>query len=84
MLAAVSLLALQAKFLMPDEAFMPKATYSDGTVEAVIELGEDIYLYEEKVTLELQSDEGIVIASLNKDEAVDHQGDMAYLKAPHI
>jgi thiol:disulfide interchange protein DsbD len=84
LLSAISLFALQAKFLMPDEAFKPSAAYSDGTVEAVIELGEDIYLYEEKVTLEMQEGNGVVIAGVTKDEAIDHQGDMAYVEAPHL
>jgi thiol:disulfide interchange protein DsbD len=84
MLSWVALFALQAKFLMPDEAFMPKATYQDGTVEAVIDLGEEIYLYEEKVTLEMQEGNGVVIAELKKDEPVDHHGDIAYVEPPHI
>jgi thiol:disulfide interchange protein DsbD len=84
MLSWVALFALQAKFLMPDEAFMPKASYQDGTVEAVIELGEDIYLYEEKVTLEIEDGNGVVIAELTKDEPVDHHGDIAYVEPPTI
>ena len=84
MLSWVALFALQAKFLMPDEAFMPKATYQDGTVEAVIDLGEDIYLYEEKVTLEITEGNGVVIVELKKDEPVDHHGDIAYVVPPKI
>ena len=82
--SALSLFALQAKFLMPDEAFMPKASYGEGAVEAVIDLGEGIYLYEEKVTLQMQEGNGVVIASVLKDEAIDHDGEMAYVTAPHI
>ena len=84
MVSVASLFALQAKFLMPDEAFMPEASYKDGRIEAVINLGQDIYLYEEKVTLTLQEGNGVTIASVTKDEAVDHDGEMAYVEAPHI
>jgi len=82
MLMMLELFALQAKFLMPDEAFKPTAQYADGKVRATIGLGEDIYLYEEKVTFEIKSGEGIVVTSLESSEAVDHQGEMAYVESP--
>ncbi len=84
MLSFVALFAVKAKFLMPDEAFMPKATYQNGTVEAVIDLGEEIYLYSDKVTLELTEGNGVVIAKLTQDPGVDHHGEMAYIEPPHI
>ncbi len=84
LILAIPLLAFQAKFLMPDEAFIPKAEYRDGTVFAEIGLGDEIYLYEEKVTLSLASGEGVVISELDKEKGVDHFGEMAYVTPPHL
>ncbi len=83
-MAVLPLFALQPKFLMPDEAFQPDITYADGAIDATIALGEDIYLYEEKVTLTITEGDGVSIARVEAPEAVDHQGDRVYLESPKL
>jgi len=70
-------------FLMPDEAFKPHAILNqDMEIEASVEIAQDIYLYSEKVTLEIISDNGVTIKNLISPKSVDHHGDQAYLKSP--
>jgi thiol:disulfide interchange protein DsbD len=74
-------LSAQTKFLMPEEAFKAKAEQTgEGTVEAVIELGEHIYLYEEQVKVELAESDNILIDQVTMDEAVDHDGEKVFFK----
>jgi len=75
--------SLSADFLMPDQAFKPHAVLNqDMEIEADIEITEDIYLYSEKVTLEVISDNGVTIKNIISPSSVDHHGDQVYLKSP--
>jgi thiol:disulfide interchange protein DsbD len=72
-------LSAQTKFLMPEEAFKVKAELTGkGTVEAVIELGEHIYLYEDQVKVELIKGDNVLIDTITMDEAVDHDGEKVF------
>ena len=52
-------------FLMPDEAFKPYAkTNEKMQVVAGIEIGKDIYLYKEKLHIELKNSDGISIKEI--------------------
>ncbi|MEA1956441.1 MAG: protein-disulfide reductase DsbD [Campylobacterota bacterium] len=78
---SVSLLAMP-KFLMPDEAFIPKAELNEKMqIEAKIELAKDMYLYENKVKLEISSDL-IEIKNIQSSKAVMHHEEMVYLDSP--
>lgn len=80
-----TLLGAQTKFLMPEEAFKANAELTgDATVEAVIELGEQIYLYEEQVKVELVESKTVVIEKIMMDEAVDHDGEKVFHETLHI
>ncbi len=74
------------KFLMPDEAFKPSVSVNDSQqIVAVIELAEDIYLYEDKLHVkDANPDDEIVIGSVEKPKAVEHDEFMVYLESPKI
>ena len=70
-------------FLMPDEAFKPHATLNqDMEIEASIEIAQDIYLYAEKVTLEVIGDNGVTIKNIISPKSVEHHDEQTYLKSP--
>ena len=72
-------------FLMPDEAFKPYAkTNEKMQVVAGIEIGKDIYLYKEKLHIELKNSDGISIKEIKEPESEDHHGDAVYLKSPEF
>ena len=75
--------SLSADFLMPDQAFKPHAVLNqDMEIEADIEIADDIYLYSEKVTLEITSDNGVSVKNIISPNSVDYHGDQVYLKSP--
>ena len=81
----VLLLSAAPKFLMPDEAFVPSANLNDKTqIEARIDLAKDIYLYADKVTLEVKDGSGISIKKIDKPKSVDHHEEMVYLESPEF
>jgi thiol:disulfide interchange protein DsbD len=83
LLSSIALLAVSPKFLMPDEAFAPSATLNEKTqLEARIELGKDIYLYEEAIKLELKNSDGIKIKDIVSPKSVEHHGDKVFLESP--
>ena len=74
---------LSAKFLMPDEAFIPHAKLNDNMqIEADVEIADGIYLYVDKVKLRLRDGSGIKISHIKKPKAQKHDGDDVYLQSP--
>ena len=76
----------EPKFLMPEEAFQATAHLKKRcTINATIELGHDIYLYQSKVSAKIvEKNSGIVIDRLVLPEGVDHDGEKVYLTSPSI
>ena len=80
---ALTLFAGPPKFLMPEDAFKPTAKINDKSqIVAEVWIAKDIYLYEDAVKLEITDGSGISIKSIEKPDALDHHGDMAYLSSP--
>jgi len=72
-------------FLMPDEAFIPHAKVNDKMqIEADIELAKDMYLYEDKLKIELIDSSGISIKNSKLPKSVSHHDEMVFLKSPNI
>ncbi len=72
-------------FLQPEEAFKPKISMVDGdTVSIEIGLGDQIYLYQDKLKLEdANSNDGIeFINILNLTKTVEHEGEKVYEDSP--
>lgn len=68
------------KFLMPEETFKASAHMKKQCTASVsIELGEDIYLYQSKITAKvLEKNSGIVVDHLILPEPIDHDGEKVY------
>jgi thiol:disulfide interchange protein DsbD len=81
-----SLVFAEPKFLMPEEAFQATAHLKKRcTINATIELGHDIYLYQSKVSAKIvEKNSGIVIDRLILPEGVEHDGEKVYLSSPSI
>ena len=74
-----------ADFLMPDQAFKPYAKVNkDSQVQAGIEIAKDIYLYADKLKIELVDANGVTIKELKSPATVEHQGDAVYLTSPEF
>jgi thioredoxin:protein disulfide reductase len=73
-------------FLQPDEAFKPKIiVINENTIGIEIELGEMIYLYEDKVKVEdTDLNDGIDFASVTMNKGVDHEGERVFETSPAI
>jgi len=82
-LLAVSVFAVQPKFLMPDEAFKPSALVNEkAQIEVKIGIAKEIYLYDDSIKLELIDPSEFSIASIVKPKNVDYHGDKVYLTSP--
>ncbi len=78
-------LAQAGDFLMPDEAFKPYAKINDKEqIEAGVVLGEKIYAYEEKLTVELVEGNGIIVAKIIAPKAVEHHDTLAFVQSPNF
>ncbi|MDP3464263.1 MAG: protein-disulfide reductase DsbD [Sulfuricurvum sp.] len=76
---------LGVSFLQPDEAFKPKITaVDDDTVAVEIVLGDQIYLYKEKLKIEdIDGQDGINFTTINTaTKTVDHEGEKVYEVSP--
>ena len=72
-------------FLMPEEAFKPHASINNSMqVEAGIEIANDIYLYANKLKIDLKNSTGISIESIELPQSVPHHGEDVYLKSPNF
>lgn len=72
-------------FLMPNEAFKPYAKVLETQkIEAGVTIGEDIYLYAEKLKFKLKNSHGISIKSIVSPKSVLHQDSQVYVKSPNF
>lgn len=70
-------------FLMPDQAFKPHAILNqEMEIEASVEIAQDIYLYADKLTLEVTSENGVTIKDITSPQSVEHHDEQVYLKSP--
>ncbi len=83
LLASVAIAFGSAKFLMPDEAFIPSAQLnSESQIEAKVEIAQEIYLYVDQLTLEIIDADGVSVKNVKSPKSVEHHGDMVYLDSP--
>jgi len=83
LIALLTSLSSAADFLMPDEAFKPHASLNqEMEIEASVEIAEDIYLYADKLTLEVTSDNGVTVKNIISPDAVEHYDEQVYTKSP--
>ena len=72
-------------FLMPDEAFKPYAKVNEKKqVEVGVELGKDIYLYADKLTVKLKDSSVLSIKNIDKPQSVLHHEEQVYLTSPKL
>ncbi|MDP3266870.1 MAG: protein-disulfide reductase DsbD [Sulfuricurvum sp.] len=81
-----SLSLLGFGFLQPDEAFKPKITQiNKDTIGIDIDLGENIYLYKNKIKVEdANLKDGIDFKSVKMGKSVDHDGEQVFFSSPKI
>jgi thiol:disulfide interchange protein DsbD len=83
LVSSILLFGAQPKFLMPEEAFKPSAKLNDKMqIEAIIELGKEIYLYEDSVKLVVKEGSGIIVKEIAAPKSVEHNGDIVYITSP--
>ncbi|WP_294962660.1 protein-disulfide reductase DsbD [Sulfurimonas sp.] len=85
LLLIMSTLVLSAanKFLMPDVAFIPDVQVnSKMQIEAVVNIAEEIYLYDEQLKLEVKEGSGVSISNVARPKSVEHHGTMVFLDSP--
>jgi len=74
-----------ADFLMPDQAFKPYAKVNDNMqIEAGVKIAKEIYLYDNKLKVELVDAQGLSIEDIQKPATTEHGGDRVYLKSPNF
>jgi len=80
LLFSTLLFAFQSSFLMPEEAFKPKASLQDNQHIAVdIELGEGIYVYADKLEAKVKAPSDVSVAELKVNAlAEDHDGEKVH------
>lgn len=72
-------------FLMPDEAFKPFANTNEKMqIVAGIELAPDIYLYADKLKIELIDSSEFSIKNTSLPQSFDHDGELAYTQSPNF
>jgi thiol:disulfide interchange protein DsbD len=79
-------LAAMPSFLMPNEAFMPKISkQSDARYRVSIDLGKDIYVYENKVKVtDVDKEDGIDLHVKSLTTSVMHHDEMVFLEPPEF
>lgn len=83
LLSIMTTTLFSADFLMPDQAFKPKAVLNqEMEIEASVELGEEIYLYADKMLFEVTSDNGVTVKNVTSPESVEHHEEQTYLESP--
>ncbi|HIP03369.1 MAG TPA: protein-disulfide reductase DsbD [Campylobacterales bacterium] len=72
-------------FLMPDQAFKPYANVNDKMqIETGVKIAKSIYLYDEKLKVDLVDAQGLSIKSIKRPTPVKHQGEDVYLESPNF
>ncbi len=84
LIMSINLLAVG--FLQPEEAFKPKVSMIDeATVGVEIELGDQIYIYADKLKVEdADPKDGIDFASVSMANPVEHDGEKVFESSPSI
>lgn len=83
LLSIMTISVFAADFLMPDQAFKPHAIVNqEMEIEAGVEITEDIYLYADKLTLEVTSENGVSIKNIVSPASVEHHDEQVYLESP--
>ncbi|MCD4668514.1 MAG: protein-disulfide reductase DsbD [Sulfurimonas sp.] len=78
-------LSFSSSFLMPDEAFIPHAKLNDKMqIEASVKIAKGIYLYEDKLKLELIDNNEINIADIKAPKSVEYHDEKVFLKSPEF
>lgn len=71
------------KFLMPEEAFKPSATLNKNmSINAKIELGKSIYIYDDSLKISLKDSKNISIKEVKKPKSIEHDGDKVHIDSP--
>jgi thiol:disulfide interchange protein DsbD len=74
-----------ADFLMPDQAFKPYAKVNDKMqIEAGVTIAPSIYLYDEKLKVEVVGSKGLSVKEIKKPQTSDHEGDKVYMQSPNF
>ncbi|QOP45505.1 protein-disulfide reductase DsbD [Sulfurimonas paralvinellae] len=74
-----------ADFLMPDQAFKPYAKVDkDFNIVAGVTIAPEIYLYKDKLSIDLVNAKGLSIKKIDEPASVDHMGDAVYMKSPEF
>ena len=72
-------------FLMPDQAFKPHAKVNENMqIEAGVEIASEIYLYADKLKLEIVKGDGVVIKGVVSPKSVLHHDEQVYLESPKL
>jgi thiol:disulfide interchange protein DsbD len=72
-------------FLMPNEAFKPSVKLDNKqNVVATIDLGDKIYVYKEKLKLQLVDNKYLALDRVEMPKGKEHNGDIVYFGSPHI
>jgi thiol:disulfide interchange protein DsbD len=75
--------AAPSRFLMPDVAFIPDVKVNTKMqIEAVVNIAEEIYLYDEQLKLEVKEGSGVIISKVDRPKSVEHHGTMVFLDSP--
>lgn len=84
LMMSINLLAVG--FLQPEEAFKPKISMvDDSTVGIEIKLGDQIYLYADKLKVEdADPKDGIDFASIATGTSVEHDGEKVFESSPSL
>ncbi|HIC12294.1 MAG TPA: protein-disulfide reductase DsbD [Sulfurimonas sp.] len=71
-------------FLVPDEAFKPYVKINNhAQIEAGVTLGKDIYIYAEKLNIELKGT-SLKIKEITKPVSIEHDGERVYTISPQL
>ncbi|CAI6164115.1 MAG: Thiol:disulfide interchange protein DsbD [uncultured Sulfurimonas sp.] len=71
-------------FLVPDEAFKPYAKINNNAqIEVGVTLGKDIYIYAEKLNVELKGT-SLKIKEITKPVSIEHDGERVYTISPQL
>lgn len=71
-------LSAQNKFLTLEEAFVLTSEVIDGKAIVTFDLADDIYVYKERVSVEITPNESVKIGAFLLPEGSEHDGEMVY------
>ena len=77
----LSPLSAQNTFLTLEEAFILKAKVVEGKALVSFTLSDDIYVYKEQVSVEIESNDNVAMGEFVLPEGHDHDGDIVYYDA---